>query len=366
MDLFVDSRNEYGPDYNVHPVRRPGSSVSRWMTIASPDSALDSHGLESERIFFHLQALRSLVDRKDLKGGIVLEGDFDLHYLLRSLSIDQLADEDFLSFSYSAVCTDIPIKHLGAIGIISQKIEKIEQKESAFLGYWISRTRAQEILFLFDRPFYSIPGKMTIDRLFRSADEEIKFTFPQLVFNRSLSKESLFKDQPDEEMDLIYRLPELDSEIATWMGYSIDQKGEREFLQTLLAFRRVINDQSDCAIILQPKARLVEGFSDKFDFLSDEIDQDLLILSPINEEGLEFFSETEDGNAIYEVNHTLTNHQLDSIGGYWISREWIERLLHLFDRPRRYLPPINDFNLLSVLTSSGAILGTIRDPLVFI
>jgi hypothetical protein len=343
------------------------------MMLASESDPNDVTG--SARIFFHLQALRSIVDQKNLKGGIVIEGECDLHYLLKNLAIE---NEDFVSFSYSILPDQnpIPIGHLGSVGIMSTR----SASPDLFSGYWISRTRAQEILFLYDRPFYSIPGKMTIDRLFRRADREIRFTFPQLVFIRPLSKDHSSKDhsshletngEHNEDIDLIYRLPQLDREIATWMGYSIESKEEYVFLQTLLAFRRVINDHSDCAIIISPKTRLVEGFSDKFDFLSDEIEQDLLILSPID--GLEPLglslkepiSETEDGNAIYEVQNDLTNHQLGSIGGYWISREWIERLLHLFDRPRRYLPPIDDFNLLSILTSSGAVLGTIRDPLVF-
>lgn len=356
LNSQVDSQNP-----KLHSISSPGNSLYQW-------TSLGSRIKEGDRILSHLKALRSIVDRG--RGGIILEEPVDVHYFLQTLTEEKLAPYSFLSFSGWE--KEIFEKEFSSLNFPSIEIYSSPSIADFTRGYWISREKAQEILLIFDRPFYSLPGNLSLSSLFPSS---INFTRPRLVYPQSREglERSLQRPSLQREMDLIYYLPSLEEKIYLWSGYSqegrnnceqpsFSQEGsQREFLQTLLVFRQVATDGGDSAIILSPEMKLYSSFSDRFDALVEEM-EDFLLLSPYvtNWEGLEIIAETLEKDRIYTVSENVY-----SAGAYWISREWIERLLHLYDRPRRYLPPMSNFNLLTLLSLQGAKVRMVEKPLAY-
>lgn len=151
-------------------------------------------------------------------------------------------------------------------------------------------------------------------------------------------------------MDLVYYLPSsVPQNLITWISesscYPIDDLSI-DFLRHLLTYRQAVNDRVDVAIILAPEMILPRNFDDLYDGLNDYFDYDVVLLSNYitNWEGIERqeyidFDEEEfpDLSGLHNSLCTV-NENVKGYFAYWITRGWMERCLHLFDRPWKYFP----------------------------
>lgn len=153
-------------------------------------------------------------------------------------------------------------------------------------------------------------------------------------------------------MDLVYYLPkEIDYDVQAWLSWPNEPKdSNKEFLRHLSVFRQISADKMDQAIILDPNVILPDNFDDKVNKLLDdtddhELDFDILLLSSYvtNWTGIRYYSLKDICSVTENVKGSFA---------YWISRDFIENKLSIYDRPLRTIS-INDINLnVEILTRS--------------
>lgn len=138
-------------------------------------------------------------------------------------------------------------------------------------------------------------------------------------------------------MDFVYPVPtDLDSTVLDWYSFGLDSRqigrSHYDFLCHLSAIKQVVADDVDGAIFIESNTSFAPDFDDKMDVLLDETpgETDSLLLSHYV---------TNWSKITFEVPNLLCTVNSDVHGsfGYWLSRPWMERCLHLYDRPFRYL-----------------------------
>lgn len=147
-------------------------------------------------------------------------------------------------------------------------------------------------------------------------------------------------------MDLVHRIPtEIPEEVVKWFSYPgvTLSLSAQTFIRHLMAFREAINDDavSDGAIILEENIEVAPDFDDRFDPILEDLPGDTQILllshyvtdwSKVTPYVITDIDNQEDENLV-----GTPNGDVHGSFAYWISRSWMERCLHLYDRPLRTL-----------------------------